>query len=602
MLNLSRIKIQHLLICLAFVLGLVLRFYQLGAAPLADSEAQWANQALQAARSDPSLVMGSQPGYVLLTAAVFRLFGDSNFTARFWPALVGSFLGLAALFLIPLVDKRPPYPLGLVILSFGLAVDPGLVTISRQAGGPMLAVGFSVMAFTAGVNWRQGTARVILAGLAAGMALLSGPAIWNGTLCLALVGAGIALSHRLAPAPVKSEEAADQTEEQADPKPASAWQTAKAPLRLAAVVAGGTILLVGTAWMRVPQGLAAWLDSIQVFFSGWAGASGRLATSILAAYFFYELLPLVFAGFFLVRSIYYAFLRQEGLTTWQTVCVLGSGLALLLVLIYPARQAADLSWVIVFLWCLAAFELARLIPDIKLPPIALILAAFTFILCALFWITLAALSIYPTSGAASWLIPGGILSLAVLSTALVNLGWPNSAGNRGLVLGLTATLLVYAISCLWGAAYLRPNQPQEYWGTLPGTGDSARLMATLDDLSEWKTGRKGEIDIISTLDSPSLRWELRRYPHTQFLSVPPSSASPSIVITAAQQELPALAAAYTGQDFAWWTLPGWAGSLPVNRIQWFNYRKAPLVVQQVILWARTDITLGGAPQAPETTP
>ncbi len=72
-----------------------LRFVQLGALPLSDYEADWALQALRVVQGLKPAI-GPNPAYVHLTAILFYIFGATNFLARFWPALAGSALVLAA--------------------------------------------------------------------------------------------------------------------------------------------------------------------------------------------------------------------------------------------------------------------------------------------------------------------------------------------------------------------------------------------------------------------------------------------------------------------------------------------------------------------------
>ncbi len=57
------------------------RFYQLGTAPLTDKEAYWANQALLVSKWESNVEIWSNSGYVLLTGAIFSIFGTSEFTA-----------------------------------------------------------------------------------------------------------------------------------------------------------------------------------------------------------------------------------------------------------------------------------------------------------------------------------------------------------------------------------------------------------------------------------------------------------------------------------------------------------------------------------------
>jgi predicted membrane-bound mannosyltransferase len=85
--------------------------------------------------------LGSQPAYIFLTGSTFAVFGSSDFTARLWPALLGG-----CLVLLPFFFRRPLGRLAALVCAFGLALDPGLVAVSRQAGGPMLAVSFLLLA------------------------------------------------------------------------------------------------------------------------------------------------------------------------------------------------------------------------------------------------------------------------------------------------------------------------------------------------------------------------------------------------------------------------------------------------------------------------
>src|SRR3990170_2270473 len=175
--KINRINTEQGLFLLAVALALALRLLRLGAAPLSDYEAEWALRALQVSRGEQA-VLGPGPGYALLTGATFFLFGNSNAIARLWPALVGS----AVIFLPFILRKQLGRPAALVI-AFGLAMDPGLVTSSRLVGGPMLSVSFGLLAIVCGIS-----SKPALAGFFAGIALLSGPAVLHGLLGLAIAG------------------------------------------------------------------------------------------------------------------------------------------------------------------------------------------------------------------------------------------------------------------------------------------------------------------------------------------------------------------------------------------------------------------------------
>ena len=168
--------LEHAFYALALAIAVGLRFVQLGALPLSDYESGWALQALRVIQGLKPAI-GPNPAYVHLTAILFYIFGPANFLARFWPALAGCTLVLAAWPLRRKIGRIPA-----LILAFGLAIDPGLVAMSHLAGGPMLAI--TCLVLTA-LLWMDG--RRAAAGFFAGLALLSGPSVWLG-----LVGLGLA--------------------------------------------------------------------------------------------------------------------------------------------------------------------------------------------------------------------------------------------------------------------------------------------------------------------------------------------------------------------------------------------------------------------------
>src|SRR5262245_3158439 len=130
----------------AFLLALTVRVVKLGASPLTDLEAKWALQALGVTQGTQP-VLGSEPAYVLLTSILFFLYGNgTNFLARLIPALTGT-----ALVFVPLLFRSRLKPRPSLMLAFFLALDPGLVALSRQAGSPILALTFLLLGW--GLLW-----------------------------------------------------------------------------------------------------------------------------------------------------------------------------------------------------------------------------------------------------------------------------------------------------------------------------------------------------------------------------------------------------------------------------------------------------------------
>ncbi|MBN1145631.1 MAG: hypothetical protein JXA78_00135 [Anaerolineales bacterium] len=585
--NLRRLNLETTLFALALLLALGLRFYQLGAAPLTDIEAHWALQAWQAAHpgaGQPPLEIGQQPAYVFLTAATCALFTASNFAARFWPALAGSLLVL-----LPLCFRRELGRVAALILAFGLALDPGLATVSRQAGGPMLALAFGLLAFGL---WRA--ARPLPAGALAGLALLSGPTVIHGALSMGLAWAVYRLSFK----PGAGRPAQAWLEELETPAEISEPATTASSPRLALASAAVVILLVGSGFFLHLQGLAAWFSSLLVYLDGWRLPSSVHALQPVVALMFYQPFALIFAMLGMLRWLVGQSLGREARSYPLVFPLVWAIVSLVLLLLYPARQVADLVWTLAPLWALAAFELQNYSPRHPLSPVSLLQAGMVLVLVTLFWNTLIAsggmaplIGLPWASVRAAVLL--GILALAVLTSALVALGWSWEYSRDGTVWGLSLAFIVYLLAALWGAAILRPNQPHELWGQSPASGQAVLLADTLEDLSNWSTGLPRKMAVVSTVDAPSLRWLLRDYPNTRFEAALSVEELPEVLITRQDAEAPTLTAAYRGQDFVWWVYPGWQGLLPPDFINWLAFRQAPLVNERLILWARADIFPGG---------
>ncbi len=329
------VKHESVLYVIAFILAAALRFVQLGALPLSDIEAEWALDALRVAEGTHPL-LGPQPIYILPTSALFFLFGDSNFLARFIPALTGS-----ALILVPYLFRERLKPVPALLLAFFLALDPGLVSLSRQAGSLIPALTFVLLAWAFWWN-----ARPRAAGVFAGLALLSGPSVWAG-----LLGLGLAWILRRTmerpPASVRNEKQ-DETGEASQGEESIRWDD----LKIALTFGGATILLGGTLFLLSPNGLSAWLNALPDYLAGWLQPSGvpggRLMFTLLA----YQPLAVVFGLVAVVRGWWHGRRRYIRLSLWLLA-------AALVALFYPARQVADLAWVLVPLWALAALELSN---------------------------------------------------------------------------------------------------------------------------------------------------------------------------------------------------------------------------------------------------
>ena len=554
--------IEHTLYLLAFLLGLGVRLWNLGVTPLSDFEAVPALQALQLTRGGHP-VLSPQPLYLMWTALSFLLLGASNGLARLLPALAGS-----ALPLLPLFFRRVRgfNPTAGVILAFGLALDPGLVASSRVAGGPMLALVFSLFALGF-VYIRQAP----LAGVFCGLALLSGIPVVPGILGLFLAWAAIQLLNR----------SKTLASPQAEDTPATPVRPGGELLRVGLLSAVGTLLVVGTGFLLVPQGIAALADTLSSYLKGWTKPTDIIMMArIPAALFFYQPLALILGIVGAVRG----WLKEDPLSQRLSLWAL---IAFVLAIAYPARQTSDLVWALIPLWTLAALELSRHLSQEEEPTARLAAKGHTLGVCVLLVIGWLGLTYN------RWEIVVGMLIVVVALTLLVGTGWGARAAWRGLVWGLSLGLGVGMLASMWGTSHLRLNGAEELWSTPPATGQADLLLSTLGDLSEWETGHRNMAEVVVVTDSAALRWALHDFSQARFISQIPSGETPPILITHLYQASPAVSVVYRGQDFIWRIYPGWQGVIPSEWARWMAFRQAPLVQEQVIVWARTDVFPGG---------
>ena len=567
------------LYCLAFLLALGIRLYQLGAAPLSEVEAGWALQALGLAHGGV-VTLGPQPAYILLTSRLFYIFGDINFLARFISAITGSLIIWLPYYFRGWMGASRWLHLSGVVMAFGLAIDPGLVSLSRQAGNLMPAMAFTLLALACLYN-----RRMIWVGIFAGLALLSGPAFLQGMLIL---GVSWGLYRLVVRKLVVSQPDEGVAEQPVGSIPASSIRVGVSSFLL-------TIFFAGSLFLRVPQGLGALADTIPAYLNTWLTSSGIPILRLPASLLVYQLIVLIFG----IIGAFRAWLghwddqhpRQAlvGLSIW-------AGVAFLLPWLYAGRQVGDLAWAIIPLWALAAVEISRSLLGEEDNITRLIAAGLGLLLCVfavIGWINLLSIGRYQEDVVIYGVIIIGAFVLGFIAVLLVMAGWSQKAAKLGVVWSLCILLGLFLFSNTWGMSIVRQNGVQEMWNVSPTPGQADQLMSTLSDLSSWNTGMRDQLEVVVLVDSPALKWALRNFPNAHFETTLSFTESPPVVITLKGDEEPKLAEKYRGQDFVWRLYPGWQGAFPPNFINWLAFRQAPLTQDEIILWARTDVFPGG---------
>jgi hypothetical protein len=558
-----RLTLEDLLFALAFILALSLRLFHLGTLPLSDGEATWALQAFGVAQGSHPLI-GAQPGYVMLTAFSFFVFSASNFAARFWPALMGSLLVITPFFFR---DRLGSF--AALILSFALAIEPGLVAISRTAGSSMIAVSAMMLTWA---MWRAG--RREWAGVFAGLALLAGPALWSGLIGLGVTRLIFEGFGRIWPTGKDGKASTTRGSDSIQ----SIWEMVAPSLWFGL----GTFVVVGSLFFLSPNGLSAALLAIPRYFRGWVTPSNVPALRLLQTLAIYQPMAVIFGLIALVRGL----LRREVLSLrlgcWFVV-------TLLLALAYPERGPADLAWPLIPLWVLAAIEMARHF-DKGETDVWEILGMFVLTVAILVFVGMDMTSMGrnndPQMVSQRLIQLAGALGLLAASIVLVALGWSASVARLGSVCGAMLALGVYTFAMMWSAAGLRPERTFELWSGDPVVMQSDILLQTMNDLSDYDQGVIGSLPVaITGVDSPALRWLLRSWKISDGID----SADQTPLVIAADDPNATFSASYRGQDFTWRAYPGWDSMQAIDWVSWLSTRQVLYGEEKIILWARRDL-------------
>jgi hypothetical protein len=570
--NSSRPKYEGWLYLLAFLVAIAFRFIQLGAKPLTDSEAELALQAFRLAQGK-EVLLSPQPAYILFTSVLFLITEATNFMARFFPALAGSLLVLA-----PWFFREKLKPLPALVLAFLISFDPGLVAISRQAGGTMLALTFLLFAWG---MWRN--QNMIPAGIFAGLALLSGPSIWSGLLMLGLTALIFSFG--------RSKSKAENQESETD-KPRS-----KIVDQQSLIALGATILLGGTLFFTVPNGLSAWVASLPAYLNGWTVPSVFTPVRTLFVFVAYEPLGIFLTIFALVTGFRTHSKKTLRFSAWLAV-------SLLITTFYG--RPSELVWVIVPLLVLASRELARsfeIYPEER-AEIGVVVGV-SMILLVYTWFNISNIALNPydqiNSTPISFLgspfqLPAGLRYVILFGSTLVligclglvALGWSPRTARISAIWSFTVFFGIYAAAAARGASGLRFPNGVELWSQEQPPVQAKMLGSTVNDVSLLGTGHILDLPVtISGVDSPALEWVLRDRDVTTVSLLDPSNPPP--VIVSAFIGDPGLPAAYRGQDFTWRQTPRWDITQTPDWIRWLVFRQMPEDSETVILWVRDDL-------------
>ncbi|MHB1481262.1 MAG: hypothetical protein ACYCXH_02960, partial [Bellilinea sp.] len=561
----TRQTIFRVSLILASILAFGIRFVLLGKQPLSDLEAVNALQALNLAGGG-EITGSSEAGYVGFTSIWFFLFGAGNFGARLLPALSGTVLAMS-----PWLFRKQLGERAALLLCFGLALDASWAAVSRQAFGMSWAALFTVLALAALLNTKSA-----LLGVFTALAILGGPSFWQGAIGLG--AAALIFNFVFRPKPSDQEDYSQST------------QNLFAEIRWKQFVFWffGTLVIVGTLLLTMPNGLNTAVNGAIDYISGW-GREGQTSIGLMAlGLVLSQPLGFFFAGIGAVR----AFSKKDALDiflfTWWLV-------SLVLAFIYPARDMTILGWSALPMLALAARQISSLVnPEVEHGWVAIGQGIIVFVLLVFAWLSYIAFFY-----AVSQETPTLVRVAATLIPFLLILGcifairswWSEETAGQGALWGLLAALMLWVVSAAWSSTGLGAHPEGQIWYKSPMLDEVDLLETTLSDLSTWKTREPGQLElVVEDIDSAGLRWVLRDYQQVKFVTSSAPSSSPAVIITT-DKPTPGLADTYRGQDFVLRVKPVWQDMTFEDWLQWTAFKSVPLEKSTVVLWARADLFL-----------
>jgi hypothetical protein len=127
------------------------------------------------------------------------------------------------------------------------------------------------------------------------------------------------------------------------------------------------------------------------------------------------------------------------------------------------------------------------------------------------------------------------------------------------------------------------------------TDDDLRMMVqTLQEVSWQTTSSARDLELLSAVDTPAIRWYLRDFPNAIIGDTVPPGSSQHAIITPASGQDPALGDDYLGADMGLaytGATTGFDAQATLSAtLRWWIFHEHPATItgDRIILWVRTD--------------
>lgn len=563
--------LEAVLFCLAIIVAASVRFIKLGTPALIDSEAGLGLQAMQSAGSflQSNIV---HPLYINVTGDLFWIFSNSNFTARFLPALAGTLLCVA-----PVLVKKRLGSTQAICLSFLLALEPSLVAASRQVGSAILSICCLTFAVIFILKKKS-----LIAGILTGISILTGPSIWPGWISVGLVGL---ISYLIELSRKQSKPDAVDSERKNVSEPSGRFN-----LPLFGLALAGSVLIFGSNFFTRPGNLSGLVGGLVEYFRGWVFHDANWVQSlklILITTLVFGLFNIVFTTTGIIKGLLAKDRNARMFLFWFLILFI-------MIVLYPLHRVSDIAWYFLPLSFFTAITIPKVFQFDRQDLVIQISVSMVFFVLFIFaWLNAIWVlqnHLYPsdnlTAHAAAII---GALLLVVIIGLLIRWGWPGKLSQKSLLFSTTAVFIFFSLSMTRRAMSLGSSPEMMPYLASPAIASSDLLHQSIDDISLMNHGVSQTIDILVVGDaSDSLIWSLRNYENVDYQKVISPGITPSLVITTSDTE-PALTGSYRGQKFTWKNIPLWQQFIFWDWFQWIALQSGPIEEKEIYLWARNDL-------------
>lgn len=540
---------------LVFLVGLGLRLWGLGEMRFTLAEAQIAQSAWQMALGDAAGMPGNI-SYAGLSALLFHLIEPSFFFARLLPVLLGS-----SLILLPWFWRDELGDKVALVLAFGLAIDPVLLSFSRQIVTPIFVL--------AGIAWTVIALkhkRPVLAGSMLALAFLGGYSFW----LLALVGMAAFLVWRKRANFAFSDDSY---------KAKTFWL----PLLTSLAV---SLALISSAFLLSTEGLGEIGSGLVEFFRLFGKNYEIPVYQPIIAAIAYSILPLLFAIWALVEDL------RHNQPLKILPFLIGWGLSVLLSLLLGRQDLGMLAFAAVFAWLGAAESISRIIEQtFERHEVVFWVTLFQIVILVYIQmvsgrLTNSALNTQDMRLALLAILAGVLLM--VISTILVGLGWSREVSGQA----LRNSLLIVLLGITVGVSLRSIRQQQESMSlsllagpiVLPNN-DVEIVMDEID-----RDGRADKTEI--TYDLGDLEQQFSWFFRDQIAWKNAQGVlQADLVISASEAEFSA-ADAYRGRNVVLFRQIDQEVVKPGDFLKTLLGEPLPLVSQNGVLWVRLNLFTG----------